>query len=36
VEIRSAGPPRDRLWDIQVINPDGSSATGVGLLTITP
>jgi hypothetical protein len=36
VEIRSGGPPRDRRWDVRMANPDGSTGTGVGLLTITP
>ena len=36
VEIRSGGPRRDRRWDVQVKNPDGTTATGGGLLTITP
>jgi hypothetical protein len=36
VEIRSGGPPRDRLWDVRVANPDGSTGVGVGLLRITP
>jgi thermitase len=36
VDIRSGGPRRNRVWDVQVSNPDGSTATGVGLLTITP
>jgi len=36
VEIRSGGPRRDRQWDVQVINADGTSGVGSGLLTITP
>jgi thermitase len=36
VEIRSGGPRRDRVWDVQVTNPDGASGLGAGLLTITP
>lgn len=36
VEIRAGGPKRDRSWDVRVANPDGSTATGAGLLTITP
>lgn len=35
-KIRSGGPRRNRHWDIQVTNPDGSSGTGAGLLTVTP
>jgi thermitase len=36
VDIRSGGPRRNRTWDVLVTTPDGSSATGSGLLTITP
>ena len=36
VEIRSGGPKKNRQWDVVVTNPGGSSATGVGLLTVTP
>jgi thermitase len=36
VEIRSGGPKKNRQWDVVVTNPGGGSATGVGLLTITP
>ena len=36
VEIRSGGPKTTRRWDVVVTNPGGTSATGVGLLTITP
>lgn len=36
VEIRSGGPPRDRLWDVRVTNPDGSTSVGAALLRITP
>jgi hypothetical protein len=36
VEIRSAGPRKNRQWDVVVTNPGGVSATGVRLLTITP
>jgi hypothetical protein len=35
VEIRSGGSQKIRRWDVRVTNPDGSSATGAGLLTIT-
>lgn len=36
VEIRAGGPPRDRLWDVRVTNPDGSTSVAIGLLRITP
>jgi thermitase len=36
VEIRSGGPKRNRQWDVVVANPGGSTATGAGLLTVTP
>ena len=36
VEIRSGGPKRNRQWDVVVKNPDGTTATGARLLTITP
>jgi hypothetical protein len=36
VEIRSGGPARDRLWDVRVTNPDGSTRVRAGLLRITP
>jgi len=36
VEIRSGGGKTTRRWDVVVTNPGGTSATGVGLLTITP
>jgi thermitase len=36
VEIRSGGPKKNRLWDVMVTNPDGSSAVGARLLTVTP
>ena len=36
VEIRGGGPRKNRLWDVRVTNPDGSTAVGVKLLTITP
>jgi hypothetical protein len=35
-EIRSGGPRKNRLWDVQVSNPDGTASVGVRLLTITP
>jgi thermitase len=36
VEIRAGGPKTIRYWDVKVTNSDGTSATGVRLLTITP
>ena len=36
VEVRSGGPARDRLWDVRVTNPDGSTSVRVDLLRITP
>jgi thermitase len=36
VEIRAGGARRNRFWDVRVTNPNGTSATGVRLLTITP
>jgi thermitase len=36
VEIRSGGPRKNRVWDVRVTNPDGSTGLGVRLLTITP
>ena len=36
VDIRSGGPKKNRLWDVMVTNPDGSSAVGARLLTVTP
>ena len=36
VEIRSGGPSRDRLWNVRVTNPDGSTSVGTQLLRITP
>ena len=36
VEIRPGGPKRNRQWDVVVANPGGTSATGAGLLTVTP
>ena len=36
VEIRPGGPGRDRLWDVRVTNPDGSTASGTDMLRITP
>jgi len=36
VQIRAGGPRKNRLWDVQVTNPDGTTAVGARLLTITP
>jgi len=36
LEIRSGGPKKNRQWDVVVTNPNGASATGARLLTITP
>ena len=36
VEIRSGGPRKNQTWDVRVTNPDGSTAVGARLLTITP
>jgi thermitase len=36
VEIRTGGAKTNRDWDVKVTNPDGTSAVGVRLLTITP
>ena len=36
VTTKTGGPKRDRLWDVRVSNPDGSSAVLEGGLTITP
>lgn len=33
---KSGGPPRERLWDVRVTNPDGSSGTIVDALIILP
>ena len=36
LEIRSGGPRKNRFWDVQVSNPDGTTGVAVRLLTITP
>lgn len=36
VTAKSAGPPKDRTWDVRVTNPDGSSAVLEGGFTVTP
>jgi hypothetical protein len=35
LETKSGGPPRDRLWDVRVSNPDGSSGVLVEGLAAT-
>jgi CARDB len=36
VNVPSGGAPRNRLWDVKVVNPDGQIATLVGSFTVTP
>lgn len=36
VTAKSGGPPRDRVWDVRVTNPDGSSGVLFGGFTVTP
>jgi len=36
VEVRSGGPARDRLWDVRLTNPDGSTTVRVDVLRVTP
>jgi hypothetical protein len=33
---KSGGPPRDRVWDVRVTNPDGSTAVLAAGFTVTP
>jgi VCBS repeat-containing protein len=33
---KSGGPPRNRIWDVRVTNPDGSSAVLAAGFTVTP
>jgi PKD repeat protein len=35
LQVKSGGPKRDRLWDLRVSHPDGSSGVLVGGLTVT-
>ncbi|MGD8867481.1 MAG: PKD domain-containing protein, partial [Gemmatimonadales bacterium] len=35
VTVKNGGPPRNRLWDVRVSNPAGSSGVLVGGLTVT-
>lgn len=36
ISTRSGGPPRDRVWDVRVTNPDGTSAVLIDGFTVTP
>jgi hypothetical protein len=36
VTAKSGGPPRDRVWDVRVTNPDGSSGVLIDGFTVTP
>ena len=36
ITSKSGGPPVDRVWDVRVTNPDGSSGVLVGGFTVTP
>lgn len=36
VTAGSGGPPRDRVWDVRVTNPDGSTGVLASGFTITP
>jgi PKD repeat protein len=36
VTTKNGGPRRDRLWDVQVTNPDGTSGVLVAGFTVTP
>ncbi|MCH7558310.1 MAG: hypothetical protein IIB56_12765 [Planctomycetes bacterium] len=36
VTAKSGGPPRDRVWDVRVTNPDGSTDVLVGGFTVKP
>jgi VCBS repeat-containing protein len=36
ITAKSGGPPRDRIWDVRVTNPDGSSAVLTAAFTVTP
>jgi subtilisin len=36
VTAKSGGPPRNRVWDVRVTNPDGSSGVLVEGFTVTP
>jgi hypothetical protein len=36
VTAKSGGPPRNRVWDVRVTNPDGSTGVLAGGFTVTP
>ncbi len=36
ITAKSAGPPRNRVWDVRVSNPDGSAGVLVDGFTVTP
>ena len=36
ISTKSGGPKRDRLWDVRVTNPDGTSDVLVDGFTVTP
>lgn len=36
VTVPTGGPPRNRVWDVRVTNPDGSSGVLLGGFTVTP
>jgi len=36
ITAKSGGPPRDRVWNVRVTNPDGSSAVLAAGFTLTP
>jgi hypothetical protein len=36
VTIPDGGPPRNRVWDVRVTNPDGKFGTLAGGFTVTP
>lgn len=36
VTAKAGGPPRDRIWDVRVTNPDGSTAVLASGFTVTP
>jgi hypothetical protein len=36
ITAKDGGPPRNRVWDVRVTNPDGSSGVLTGGFTVTP
>jgi len=36
VTAKSGGPPRNRMWDVRVTNPDGSSGVLTDGFTVSP